>query len=109
MTRKKDCGNRSLVGTRRPKRGCKCVRCVELREERNATRVVGVISEEQRERRNEIQRFEHLSEEQRERRRARQRVENMTPAQLRKHRKACAERSRLYRARRAQERQERDG
>jgi hypothetical protein len=100
----RDCGNRSSSNTRRPRRGCKCARCVELRAERNADRRVGVISEEQREQRNAIPRAENISEEQRERRNARLRVENMTPAQLKKHRKASAERSRLYRERKARER-----
>jgi methylphosphotriester-DNA--protein-cysteine methyltransferase len=95
-----DCGHRSSANTRRPKRGCKCPRCVELRGDRNTQRRVGVISDEQREQRNALQRFENLPEEQQERRRARQRVENMTPAQLKKHREASAERQRRARERR---------
>ena len=57
------------------------------------------MTDAQREAKNAGQRVENISKARRERRNAKQRVENMTPAQLRKHRKAGAERSRLFRQR----------
>ena len=105
MSRRKDCDWRApTTGNRKPKKDCKCIRCDELRTARREKRKVANMTPAQREAKNAAQRVEGISPARRKRRNAAQRVANMTPAEARRARAAGAERSRLYRRRRAEER-----